>query len=302
METNLSLYNKSLRHQKEVAKRIKDQQTDTHQPLNEKEVEAKKLKEEKLKEAKEKSDERQDYTWFMLKADELRELVDGRIAELCELRASAVSTADSVKDLLELKQQQAGVVQAWQAVNQASETIKQGRSIMMFTLVTIVFLPLSFMSSIFGMNNQEFSGGGWAIRNELRLMFPVSAAVIVISLFWAYSDWSRVFLWALYKRSTTWVVVKTRLFDFWLDISKPKKDMIEKANRASENLFNEARQARYKRNLKASNAETGGQTVETAGCTPVSSTASDNKQAQERQEHQNGRSPDVEMGISSHQY
>ncbi|KAK7937739.1 ankyrin repeat protein [Apiospora aurea] len=80
-----------------------------------------------LEETKKESNERQYYTWFMLKADELR-----------ELRASAVSTADSVKDLLELKQQQAGVVQAWQAVNQASETTKQGRSIMMFTLVTIV--------------------------------------------------------------------------------------------------------------------------------------------------------------------
>lgn len=48
-----------------------------------------------------------------------------------------------VKDLLELKQQQASVMQAWQAVNQANKTIKQGRSIMMFTLVTIVFVRCS---------------------------------------------------------------------------------------------------------------------------------------------------------------
>lgn len=79
-------------------------------------------------------------------------------------------------------------MQTWQAVNQANETIKQGRSIMMFTLVTIVFvryfgaphividadlwqLPLSFMSSIFGMNNKEFSGDDtWAIGDEIKLM------------------------------------------------------------------------------------------------------------------------------------
>ncbi|KAK8091759.1 hypothetical protein PG997_002120 [Apiospora hydei] len=304
METSLSLYNKSLRYQKQVAKDIEVQEGYISKMKNQLTEEALQEKKNGLEELKEKGNERQDYTWFMLKADELRELVEGRIAELCELRASAVSTADSVKDLLELKQQQAGVVQAWQAVNQASETIKQGRSIMMFTLVTI--LPLSFMSSIFGMNNLEFSGEGWAIRDELRLMFPVSAAVIVVSLFWAYSDWSRVALWAVYKRVTTWFVVKTRLFDIWLDISKPKKDMIEKANRASEHLFNEAREARYKRNLQARNKEETngtGETDETSGGTPLSSAASNTMLMQERREYQNGKPHDVEMGnISSHQY
>lgn len=47
-----------------------------------------------------------------------------------------------VKDLLDLKQQQAGVLQAWQSVNQSNEAIRQGRSIMIFTIVTIVFVSL----------------------------------------------------------------------------------------------------------------------------------------------------------------
>jgi hypothetical protein len=45
-----------------------------------------------------------------------------------------------VLHLLSMKQQQASVVQTWQAVRQSDETIKQGRSIMTFTLVTIVFV------------------------------------------------------------------------------------------------------------------------------------------------------------------
>jgi hypothetical protein len=45
-----------------------------------------------------------------------------------------------VKDLLGLKQQQAGVVQAWQGVREAEESLNQGRAIMMFTIVTIVFV------------------------------------------------------------------------------------------------------------------------------------------------------------------
>jgi hypothetical protein len=44
-----------------------------------------------------------------------------------------------LKDLLALKQQQAGVIEAREAVRQATETFKQGKSIMLFTVVTIVF-------------------------------------------------------------------------------------------------------------------------------------------------------------------
>ncbi|KAK8057455.1 hypothetical protein PG996_011392 [Apiospora saccharicola] len=310
MDTSLSLHNRSLRRHRELTENLKRQREKTEQAQkqsNEEALKKSQMEEKKLLEKKEKCDERQDYTWFMLKAEELSELVEGRITELCELRASAVSTADSVKDLLELKQQQAGVVQAWQAVNQASETIKQGRSIMMFTLVTIVFLPLSFMSSIFGMNNQEFSGGGWDIRDELRLMFPVSAAVILVSLFWAYSNWSRVALWAIYKRMTTWLVVKTRVFDLWLRFSKPEKNMIEDANRVTEELLNKARNERYRRNREdreAKERKTEEKEAKEAaealhhthgpGGTPVTILG------QERREYQNGKSIDVEMALPSH--
>jgi hypothetical protein len=45
-----------------------------------------------------------------------------------------------LKELLALKQQQAGIVEAREAVNQAQETLRQGRSIMLFTIVTIIFV------------------------------------------------------------------------------------------------------------------------------------------------------------------
>jgi hypothetical protein len=49
--------------------------------------------------------------------------------------------------LLTLKQQQAGVIEAREAVKQASLTLKQGRSIMLFTVVTIIFVRSSFSLS-----------------------------------------------------------------------------------------------------------------------------------------------------------
>ena len=47
-------------------------------------------------------------------------------------------------------------MQAWESVKQAEEAVRQGRTIMVFTIFTIIFLPLSFMSSVCGMNNVEF--------------------------------------------------------------------------------------------------------------------------------------------------
>lgn len=47
-----------------------------------------------------------------------------------------------LKDLLSLKQQQAGVVEARESVKQGEETLRQGRSIMLFTIVTIIFVRL----------------------------------------------------------------------------------------------------------------------------------------------------------------
>ncbi|KAI0006728.1 hypothetical protein F4779DRAFT_549192 [Xylariaceae sp. FL0662B] len=194
-------------------------------------------------------DKRNAYIWFKLNADERIANVVERIEELEELRSSAVSTAISVKDLLELKQQQASVVQAWQAIKQSEETIKQGRSIMMFTLVTIVFLPLSFMSSVFGMNNVQFSGDSWQIKDEFLFMFPISAAVIFISLLLAFSTWIRAAIWYLYKWLTTTFLVGSGLYGLWLDLDRPSKSLHRRGTELADQLMNNAKEARFARRL-----------------------------------------------------
>lgn len=45
-----------------------------------------------------------------------------------------------MNDLLGLKQQQAGIVQAYEAMKQGEETVRQGKAIMVFTVMTIVFV------------------------------------------------------------------------------------------------------------------------------------------------------------------
>lgn len=93
------------------------------------------------------------------KMDLLSEVED-RIKELKGLKDSALSTAENVSliffsltlstspvltviqvnDLLGLKQQQASVVQAYEAMKQGEETVRQGKAIMVFTVMTILFV------------------------------------------------------------------------------------------------------------------------------------------------------------------
>lgn len=87
-----------------------------------------------------------------------------------------ISNDEQLDHLLNLKQQQASVFQTWQSTKQAEETMRQGRAIIIFTVMTIIFvsilmipvirppltarkqLPLGFIASIFGMNNKQISG------------------------------------------------------------------------------------------------------------------------------------------------
>jgi len=73
-------------------------------------------------------------------ADILLELIDNRQAELQDLEESALRTCRQLEGLLGLKQQQASIVEAKAALRRADESVKQGRAIMAFTLVTIFFV------------------------------------------------------------------------------------------------------------------------------------------------------------------
>lgn len=58
---------------------------------------------------------------------------------------------------------------------------------MIFTIVTIIFLPLSFCVGFFGMNAAELNDGRLSLATELRFMVPVSAAIAVVAFACAFS-------------------------------------------------------------------------------------------------------------------
>ncbi|KAK8016875.1 hypothetical protein PG993_015064 [Apiospora rasikravindrae] len=177
---------------------------------------------------------------FRSHADECSAKLHARVESLEGLRKAANVGVDSVKDLLELKGQQASLIQAWRSTAQTEETVYQGRVILVFTLVTIVFLPLSFMSSIFGMNNAEFGSGDLLIHDEIVYMVAVSMSVIVISLGLAFNAWLRALFWYVYKVVTARFLVSTGLYGLWLRFSVPAETLEARGNRTANDLFRDA--------------------------------------------------------------
>ncbi|XXH04173.1 hypothetical protein Hte_010586 [Hypoxylon texense] len=190
------------------------------------------------------------YCCFKLNADDRLNDARCRVEKLQELRNTALSTAENVKTLLELKQQQASVVQAWQAVQQSDESVRQGRAIMMFTVVTIIFLPLSFMSSVFGMNNVQISGDSWEISDEFKYMFPISAGVIFISLLLPFATWIRVVIWYIYRVPLTYLLVRSGLYKFWLGVGCPSDKVYQKGADWIDKQKTEVRRARFEQQRK----------------------------------------------------
>ncbi|RYP76729.1 hypothetical protein DL769_003560 [Monosporascus sp. CRB-8-3] len=123
------------------------------------------------------------------------ELIKSRQAEIQDLEDSAVRICQQLQDFLYLKQQEASVVNANAALQRADESVRQGRTIMAFTIVTIFFLPLGFFAAFFGMNNAEINGATWMSLNEqITYMFGLSAVIIIISISIAFSAWIRAII------------------------------------------------------------------------------------------------------------
>jgi hypothetical protein len=92
---------------------------------------------------------------------------------------------------------------------------------MIFTLVTIIFLPLSFCASLFGMNAAELNDGLLSLSTEFRLMFPISAGIILASFLFAFTQTvftnslvalARSGVSFVWNTAVTWVAVKTGLY------------------------------------------------------------------------------------------
>ncbi|KAK8041018.1 hypothetical protein PG994_014025 [Apiospora phragmitis] len=108
------------------------------------------------------------------------------------MRHRIEATRNDYEKLLEMVQRQAQVDEVRWSRLQTELASTQNLSVMIFTTFTVIFLPLSFFTSLFGMNTQEWGGPDdndfVSLRTIGAISLPASALVVGLSLVAAFSS------------------------------------------------------------------------------------------------------------------
>jgi ankyrin repeat protein len=108
--------------------------------------------------------------------------IEVHLKDIDRMDRQAERIYNSITDMLDLKQKHANAFEARFARDQAAGTARQSQTIMVFTIVTIIFLPLSFIATFFTINVSEFGGPngnpnlplGYVSPHLLGALFPTS--------------------------------------------------------------------------------------------------------------------------------
>ncbi|GIJ90580.1 hypothetical protein Asppvi_009539 [Aspergillus pseudoviridinutans] len=110
---------------------------------------------------------------FSCTPTEIARDLDGIILE-------AEMTRDSIDTLLDLRQKQASLAETEAGRLQANDTARQSNNIYVFTLVTIFFLPLSWLTSLFALNITSFPHNDGTIEYQPHWLFPILFGVTTV--------------------------------------------------------------------------------------------------------------------------
>ena len=146
------------------------------------------------------------YTGCILDDTKRRELIDKIVQQqnsidlsmmdLTRMDKQAESVNTNLTQVLDLKQKHANALEARFQRDQAQDTARQGQTIMIFTLVTIIFLPMSFIASFFAIDivdfPHDFSNGnsGLPLGYVTKYLFGIGFAVSIplIAVAFIYTD------------------------------------------------------------------------------------------------------------------
>lgn len=92
-------------------------------------------------------------------AAEINKRLEVHRKDITRMDRQAESLYVGLTHLLDLKQKHSNALEARFAGDQAAITAKQGQAILVFTIVTIVFLPMSFIATFFSIDLQNWSDG-----------------------------------------------------------------------------------------------------------------------------------------------
>ncbi|KAF4631989.1 hypothetical protein G7Y89_g6148 [Cudoniella acicularis] len=122
-------------------------------------------------------------------ADQLKAITT-HIKDIDRMDRQAERIYASITDMLDLKQKHANAFEARFARDQATSTARQSQTIMVFTIVTIVFLPMSFIAAFFAINITEFPHADGSTSLPLgyvsKYMFGIGLSISIPMIFIAF--------------------------------------------------------------------------------------------------------------------
>ncbi|MCJ1464874.1 hypothetical protein MMC07_003489 [Pseudocyphellaria aurata] len=186
-------------------------------------------------------------------SSEIIRRIKRHMSDIKEIDDHASRTYEALNHLLDLKQKHANVCEARWTREQAQETAKQSNTIMVFTIVTIIFLPLSFMAAFFALQIVQFpkdEEGALAMELDYvaRYLFGISAAIIVPFIVIAFNvnRLGRIFReWfgqLVATRFGTWLSL--RIFEV-LGLPKEKGEILVRRREHRTRKQEEQRKAKY---------------------------------------------------------
>lgn len=116
-------------------------------------------------------------------------LVGMHVKDIDRMDKQAERIYSSITDMLDLKQKHANAFEARFARDQATSTARQSQTIMVFTIVTIIFLPMSFIAAFFTINIQEFprvDGNNLPLAYVSKYMFGIGLSISIPMIFIAF--------------------------------------------------------------------------------------------------------------------
>lgn len=146
---------------------------------------------------------------------EQQRIIDMHVKDVDRMDKQTERIYNSITDLLDLKQKHANAFEARFARDQAAGTTRQSRTIMVFTIVTVIFLPLSFIASFFAINVQEFphadGNTNLPLPYVLKYIFGIGFAISIPLILLALSvDDIRYGSRKVYRHLRGWIVRNRR--------------------------------------------------------------------------------------------
>ncbi|KAF2451964.1 hypothetical protein P171DRAFT_401831 [Karstenula rhodostoma CBS 690.94] len=121
----------------------------------------------------------------LLRTPVVKNIILADMNDFTKLDSQARTIQEKLNTLMDLKQKAANAWEAKEARETAVAAGKQGNTVLVFTVVTIIFLPLSFMSSFFAIgiaafpHNEESGEVNWPLGTVMGLLFGVSLCVSI---------------------------------------------------------------------------------------------------------------------------